>query len=176
MKIREENFPAEKLQECFDYNPETGQLFWKFVESNRVYVGKEAAKISGPYGYKTVTLKGKSYRAHRLIWALVTGEWPKDFIDHIDRDRSNNKFTNLRVCTQKQNNINKTPSKNFSSPYLGVCKPRGRKLWLAQLQQDGRCRFLGYFSSEVDAAKAYDLAAKEVFGGFAVLNFKEENA
>jgi hypothetical protein len=89
------------LRKLLRYEPETGKLFWRerdreFFKSDRDYkvwnirfAGKEAFTASD-CGYKTGKVFGKTYRAHRIIWALQTGAWPRDEIDHIDQDKSNN--------------------------------------------------------------------------------------
>lgn len=107
----------EYINECLTYEPNTGKFFWKkrplehFSSErqckgfNTRYVGKEACHINYA-GYLKVMIDHKTYRAHRLAWLITHGNWPKDQIDHIDRNRRNNRLANLREATQSQNLAN----------------------------------------------------------------------
>ena len=109
-------------------DPDVGSLVWKgrcqdmFLSGaahktwNTRYAGKVAftANIDG---YKVGRIFGMGFRAHRVIWALETGAWPKDGIDHINGDRSDNRISNLRECTQSQNCRNRGAVKGR---YCGV--------------------------------------------------------
>lgn len=91
--------------------------------------------------------------------------------DHRNGNRLDNRRSNLRIVTSAQNcqNRRKTPSK--SSRFKGVSYRKDRGTWLAAIRTDGRLIKLGTFATEIDAAKAYDEAARQHFGEFAVLNF-----
>jgi len=104
---------------------------------------------------------------HRLIMDAPKGL----VVDHIDHNCLNNRRSNLRLCTQKQNNCNTLPRKGCSSKYKGVSFNKARKRFIAYIQHNKKRYFLGYFDDEIDAAKAYDKAAKKFFGEFAYLNF-----
>lgn len=107
-------------------------------------------------------------RMHRLIMQARSDQ----VVDHINGDGLDNRRTNLRVCTQAENSRNRRKFGGWTSRYKGVSLARGRRTpWRAQIRQGGRVRCLGYFSTEEDAATAYDAAAKEAFGQFARLNF-----
>jgi hypothetical protein len=91
-------------------------------------------------------------------------------IDHIDHDGLNNQKSNMRICTAAQNNMNLIP--RGRSKYLGVCyniqnKPK------ASIWKNNKTIYLGMFETEEDAARAYDIKAKELHGEFANLNFKD---
>ena len=89
----------------------------------------------------------------------------------MDGDRENNVYTNLRWATHSENGMNYTKTKNTSSIYKGVSFNKRLHKWSAQIKLNKRKLFLGYFKDEVDAAKAYDEKAKELFGKYAKLNF-----
>lgn len=93
-------------------------------------------------------------------------------VDHIDRDPMNNRRDNLRLATGEQNsrNVPKTSAKR-SSIYKGVCWHKRKNKWIAMCAVNSRNKFLGYFNDEIEAAKAYDLSAKELHGEFAYTNF-----
>lgn len=93
-------------------------------------------------------------------------------VDHIDRDPTNNRRNNLRLATGGQNsrNVPKTSAKR-SSVYKGVSWHKRKNKWIASCAINSRNKFLGYFNDEIEAAKAYDLSAKELHGEFANTNF-----
>jgi hypothetical protein len=105
---------------------------------------------------------------HRLIVQAAPGtEW-----DHVNGIGTDCRRSNLRPCTHQQNHGNR-PAQAGTSRYRGVSFRRRRGLWGASIGFDGRSRWLGYFRSEEEAARAYDAAARHYFGAFARLNFPE---
>jgi len=106
---------------------------------------------------------------HRLI-----SNAPRDKqVDHISHATLDNRKQNLRICTQAQNQHNTKLRKNTSSKYKGVSWCKINKKWLTQIRINTRGVYLGSFKSEIQAARAYDRKARELFGEFALLNFKE---
>ncbi len=105
-------------------------------------------------------------RAHRLITMAPTGME----VDHINRDRLDNRRVNLRVCTKAENRRN-TPMKSFNtSGYKGVSWSHDKQKWAAHIYAEGRSRYLGYYLTKEDAALAYNEAAKKYHGRFAGLS------
>jgi hypothetical protein len=94
-------------------------------------------------------------------------------VDHKDRNVLNNQFENLRPATRSQNNANKPANSNSSSGYKGVYYDKGRLKYLAAIQVKGERIRLGAFTDPLEAARAYDVAAKRYFREFAYLNFPE---
>jgi hypothetical protein len=98
----------------------------------------------------------------------------KQIVDHISRDTLDNRISNLRLATRGQNNINVKKRKNSKSIYKGLTKV-SKNIWLVVISKDRRKYKVGYFKDEIEAAKAYDKKALELWGDFAKLNFEKEN-
>lgn len=107
---------------------------------------------------------------HRMIMDAPKGK----VVDHRDRNGLNNTRGNLRIATHSQNCCNRVRPGNNSSKYRGVLRCKDRRKWRANICVNGKKRHLGYFENEEDAARAYDEAAKELHGEFAILNFPEK--
>lgn len=166
------NEDHKTLKDFLSYEAETGKIFWVKSPNEKIKVG-QVAGTTDKKGYIRVKVFKKSYLAHRLAWFLHYGEWPSRMLDHKDQNPSNNKISNLRECSRSENGRNRQSKKNSSSGYLGVCWGKYQNKWLAQARFNGKLVYLGSFTEEVDAAKAYDNFAKQFFGVFANLNFKE---
>lgn len=175
--------PIETVRALLWYDREAGRLFWlnrpasmfpsraAAAAWNARFASKEAFTQTSQWGYKVGLIFGLSYRAHRVAWAIHTGAWPKSDIDHINGQRADNRLCNLREATRSENSRNTSSRSNSTSQYLGVCWTNERSKWLVRAKINGRIRHIGSFENEVDAAKAYDEAAKKHFGAFARLNF-----
>ncbi len=118
-------------------------------------------------GRITVGFMTKLIRAHILIWAWMTGEWPKDQIDHRDEDPSNNKWDNLREATKSQNMMNIAKIKSNTSGYKGVCFNKMAQKWMAYIKLDNKRYHLGLFATPEEACAAYQDAANKLHGDFA---------
>lgn len=154
----------ERLRALFCYDPETGVFTYKTHASRRTPVGSIAGSVNDE-GYRHIRADGRAYKAHRLAWLYMTGEWPVEVIDHIDGNRDNNKFSNLREASRSQNLANSKSFRKGKVSAKGVRQtPSG---WSARIQKMGRSHFLGYFESEAEARSAYAVAATEHFGVFA---------
>jgi hypothetical protein len=155
------------LWEILEYNPGTGEFFWKVNRTAGVYAGDVAGSIY-KNGYRYIQIDGLDYRAGRLAWFFVTGEDPLDFVDHRNGDRDDNRFENLRLANNSQNQANATWSTNTSG-FKGVAWQPSRKKWIAMITVDGVAKNLGRYTSIVDAAKAYRQAAIDAWGEFALV-------
>jgi len=128
---------------------------------------------NGRNGYRPVYVLGWSTSIHVIIYAMHNGKMPDGEIDHIDNNQSNNNPSNLRECTHSQNMRNVGSRKNSTSVYLGVSLAKDRNKWHSRICADGNKMQLGYFTDEIEAAKAYDAAARKHHGAFANCNFPE---
>ena len=151
-----------KLKEVVEYDPVSG-LFARLTRfSSNALIGPISIKPDSN-GYIRVMLYGVRYKAHRLAWFYMTGEWPKN-IDHKDGIRNNNKFSNLRSVTHKINCQNqRKPRTNNSAGALGVHYRRGK--FVADIGVDGRTVHLGAFSNVEDASLSYILAKRKFHEG-----------
>jgi hypothetical protein len=151
---------AERLRSLLSYNPETGIFTWR-VRRGRILAGTVTGGI-GSHGYVEIRVDYRLYLAHRLAWLYMTGEWPKETIDHRDLDRTNNRWRNLREATFGQNNTNRRA--RGAQGLKGVTK--NRRAYVAQIQVAGRNRYLGSFATPEAAHAAY-VAASSAHGEFA---------
>lgn len=160
MPRKRKDYPDQvTLKSVLSYAPDTGLFTWNEAPD-------EPAGCIYSLGYVTIGLGGDSYFAHRLAFLYMTGEIP-ECVDHIDQNRSNNTWTNLRSCTHSQNLANRGVQKNSKSGFKGVYLCKRRNHWLAQLTVRGKQMKLGSFSTPEDASAAYQKAAKHYFGEFA---------
>lgn len=149
----------ERLKELLDYNPETGVFTW-------VNAGKIAGSPCG-FGYRAIRCLGGRYYSHRLAWFYVRGAWPKNQIDHINGNKSDNRIANLREATHKENLWNSAKHKDNKSGLKGVSLHAQSGRWQTQIYINGRSRFLGLHDSPAAAHKAYCDAANQLHGKFA---------
>jgi hypothetical protein len=106
-----------------------------------------------------------------LMHRQIMNPKPGMIVDHIDRNPLNNTKSNLRVCSQTQNHGNRVKQINNKSGYKGVCFCKAKQTWMAQICIKRKVINLGYFNNPVEGAIAYDKAALELFGEFALINF-----
>ena len=139
---------------------------WALVMQYRWRVAEppEGGRTYGPYAAAVLSLGGGRRRTV-LMHQLLTG-WP--LTDHIDGDGLNNRRSNLRAATNRQN-VRNSRSRAGTSQFKGVFRQSGK--WRVGITVDGKKIHLGYFTDEVEAARAYDAAALQLHGEFARLNF-----
>jgi hypothetical protein len=118
------------------------------------------------YAYREMS-KDKFMLMHRLILNAPAGL----FVDHRDGDGLNNQRDNLRLATNSQNLFNRGKTKLNTSGYKGVSWNDRKKRWMVRVEANGQSHFVGYFDDPEEAASAYDVAARELHGEFAFLNF-----
>ena len=128
---------------------------------------KWCARKSRNLYYASAKISGKNVSLHAFLLAS-----PKNSeIDHVDGNGLNNQRLNLRICSHMENMANQKQHRDSKSPYKGISRAQHCDRWAAQLFFQGRKLYLGLFKDPIDAAKAYDAKAKELFGSFARLNF-----
>ena len=174
---------AEFLRSVLDYNPETGALVWRAkpatTKANKCFNTKYAGKPAGgltvgrPDGSNRYIVVGmrcdgvyNQFQSHRIIWKMVTGEEPPDFLDHGDGDELNLKWENFRSATNGQNIQNSKLRKDNKSGVKGVCWDAYHAKWVAHIGINGKQTKLGRFNSIVEAAEIVNAARAKMHGEF----------
>jgi hypothetical protein len=150
---------ASRLRELLSYDAETGVFVWR-VHHRPKMPGDRAGGFG--HGYIQIRLDGRLYYAHRLAWLYVTGEWPDEQIDHINGDGVDNRFANLRPCSNDENQKNLGLRKTNTSGFSGVRWDKERQKWAAHIRINGKVTQLGRFNSKDEARTAYLVKRAEV--------------
>jgi hypothetical protein len=155
-----------EIMAILDYDPQTGLFRWK-ASRGAVRAGAVAGCVDTK-GYIVITINFTSYKAHRIAWLIITGEWPDRDIDHINMVRSDNRQSNLRLATKSENAANTGAQINNKLGVRGVCRrARGKNPFQVSIMVSGRRIQLGRHPTLEAATAAYDEAAKKYFGEFA---------
>ena len=163
------------VRKLLDYNPETGKFVWRprpkemfksergMMSWNSRLAGKAAFTNVGGHGYLVGYIFNKCRLAHRLAYAHHFGHWPKQNIDHINGDTTDNRIANLRdVSTQENLKNQKMPSHNTSG-VCGVYWNKPTQKWLASISINGKNKHIGLFG-DIEEAKAARKAAEIQYG------------
>lgn len=154
---KEKLISLPQLKNILYYNPHTGIFAW-LINGHKKSVGQPAGYISK--GYMRINIDKKYFLVHRLAFFYMTGKWPIDQVDHINGNRSDNRWANLRESndTLNRENIRKRQTNNTSG-YLGVSFKRayteGARPWAAQIQVSGKHKVIGYFATPEEAHEEY---------------------
>lgn len=167
------------------YQPDTGKFFFRPRSShtgarsasfNTRLAGAETGLTRTEKGYLCLSLLDRKYKAHRVAYALMTGEWPHE-IDHINGVRDDNRWCNLRNVSRRENRANTYGwSKTTKSVYIGVTKNKASPRWIAQATINYKNHYIGSFSTELEAAKARDTYVLAHCEYTPKLNFPEESS
>lgn len=153
----------ERLKELLEYNPDTGVFIWKVQASNRAIIGSAAGFIHAK-GYRHIGLDGREYKAHRLAWLYMYGEFPENQIDHINHKRDDNRLVNFRSVKNCVNGKNQSIPSDNTSGIIGVYWHKQGKKWKASIMVDGKHIHLGMFKEK--ALAALSRKAAEIKYGF----------
>lgn len=159
--------PIAELLERLKYDPETGS-FTRIKATGYRLQWKAGAPVGrvGSKGYVGITLDKQHYKAHRVAWAIMTGAWPTDEIDHINGVKNDNRWCNLREATRSQNVWNTRRGVNNKSGYKGVHRFDAR-LWRATVGFNNKKYEVGLFRCPTAAYLARIAKVKELHGEFA---------
>lgn len=160
-KSNPNNIPLSQaeLKSQMTYDPETGY----FTSASGRRVGYKCKD-----GYMQITMADNSQRkAHRLAWLYMTGHFPNGILDHIDGDRTNNRWDNLREASFSQNAMNGRHRSNNTSGYKGVSFDKKYQKYEAYIWKDNRKKFLGFFDCPQEASMAYQRASEVMHGEYA---------
>lgn len=156
----------ELVTKHFHYCPDSGVLIWKLPLSRAVKPGQIAGKTQSN-GYRQVNFLGGWYLAHRLIWLYCHGHWPKEYLDHINMDKTDNRLVNLREASAAENNWNRDYTGPRGKGLLGVSKSgRPNKPWRSQIGMRGKKICLGNFETQEQAHQAYTTYVEQNRGEF----------
>lgn len=170
MIANDETLPVELLRELIDYDPQTGAMHWKprlpkhspsgyrtsegnCANFNAKHAGAPALTAVKRKGYLGGVCLGFRVLAHRVAWAIATGNWPLHHIDHIDGNPANNAIANLRDVTNAVNHKNVKLQENNSTGWCGVRQFSSGK-WNARIKIDGREVSLGTYATKAEAVAA----------------------
>ena len=165
----------EYLKQRLDYSPFLG-LFWFLPKpghdpATRRWNTRWAEKQAGylhKEGYILIRIGGRRYKAHRLAFLYMTGRWPKDQIDHINGDRADNRWHNLREATNTENARNRQRlNRNNTSGVTGVYWDKQKGKWRAKIRVNDKLIHLGLFTDKADAIAARQQAEQQHYGEYA---------
>ena len=156
----------EQAMAVLRYDPESGHFYWRIPRGPRT-----SGAIAGTEkdGYVQINVLRRICKAHRLAWLFVTGEWPpKGFvIDHVNRVRSDNRWSNLRLADPSQNGMNSGIRSDNSTGVTGVYRHSpDNDWWQAKVCLGGKTRHVGTFRTKEEATAARVAAANEFYGAF----------
>jgi len=151
----------QRLKELATYDPETGLFICaKNRRGSRNKVGDILGSIT-PHGYIEIQFDGKRYYAHRLAVLAMTGALPKKVVDHINQNKADNRWINLRCVSQVENGHNQNrKAKRNKTGFVGVHRWQGR--YRAKIVVNQKQVHLGTFECPELAAAAYNAAKKEL--------------
>ncbi len=157
---------AARLREVLSYDPLTGEFRWLVAPSNRVRIGQVAGNVRKDR-YWIITIDATRYLAHRLAFLYMTLKFPDLEVDHIDCDKSNNRWDNLREANRSSNAANCCRSRRNTSGFKGVSWYERERKFCAFITINRRQIYLGRFDTPEEAHAAYISSAVKHFGEFA---------
>jgi hypothetical protein len=152
---------ASELKTVLHYDPETGEFIWLVTNGRK---RREAGSID-PDGYRRITVNGRAYQASRLAWLYMTGDWPRETVDHKNRIPLDNRWENLREATRQEQTFNRKVRSESASGFKGV-RAHGKK-FRADIKVGGRSVYVGTFDTPEAAFAARNARAQEHHGQFA---------
>jgi hypothetical protein len=158
---------AARLREVLHYDQITGLFVWKISRGGRK-AGQSTGAVNS-HGYLSIGIDGGLYKAHRLAILYMTGEWPSLDVDHIDGNRTNNRFGNLREASKAVNSENRHRSRAGRPVHLmGISRHKNRRQWQAAITVRGVKTYLGLFDTADEAGAAYLAAKRKLHEGCAI--------
>lgn len=165
---RRDLLTQDRLVALISYDPVTGIFAWR--QSRRGVRPGICGRISKGHGYLEICIDKVLYRANRLAFLYMNGEFPQQWVDHENRDKTDNRWSNLREASPSQNMSNVEMKPSNTSGLIGVTWDKARSKWRAQIRLNGKKVNLGRFETAEDAVNAHDYAAVREFGEFAQIN------
>lgn len=163
-KVARNTLQPINLREMFAYDPDTG-IITRRRRRARFPPGSVAGYVAGGR-YIRIKIGRRSYPAHCIAWALMTGRWPDHDVEHRDLDGLNNRWANLRPCTHSQNMMNRRTPRNNTSGFKGVSLHRASGKWIATVCIDGRNKVVARCDNPEEAHAAYLEASRAEHGEY----------
>jgi hypothetical protein len=156
----------EDVKRVLAYEPESGLFVWRAWAGKKSVPG-EIAGWAHSQGYTAISLFGLKVYAHRLAFLFQLGRFPDDVVDHINGNRKDNRWSNLRDVNQRTNVENRTSplSANSASGLLGVHWCSQQNKWQAEIKSFGRKKHIGFFDDPFKAHEAYLQAKRKMHAG-----------
>lgn len=149
----QESISESRLKELLEYDPDTGVFTWLITPSQRTRKGMRAGSIHKASGYRRIKIDNVNYQEHRLAFLYMTGSVPQ-VVDHIDQDRSNNKWCNLRASTHAENSMNIGATRKSKTGHQGVYYNAKKFKYQAYITKQGRKVWQQSFDSCSEAVEA----------------------
>lgn len=163
--IARKAYPSQdQIREVLSYDPLTGEFKWKISLSGGRGAGEFAGSFEKNTGYLRIQFGKRRYLSHVLAWIYMTGEIPEQTIDHEDRNRSNNRWANLRLATPTEQARNRNLYKNNTTGTKGIYSRDGK--WRVMIRIDGKLKHLGTYDDLNEAIQVRKYAAKQHFKEF----------
>jgi hypothetical protein len=154
----------EQVRHYLTYDYDTGKFYWKNPTAKRVKAGSEAGTLCK--GYVRIYINGKGYHGHTLAILYHYGYYP-ECVDHINHDTSDNRLSNLRVCSLTENQCNRLLNKNNKSGVKGVYWNKRYQKWSTQVTYKGVVHFCGNYKALSEAKEAVDRKRQELHKEYA---------
>jgi hypothetical protein len=155
----------EYLKSILSYDLNTGIFTWIDCRVRYEKNGTVAGTLNKT-GDVAIKINGKRYKAHRLAWLYVYGEFPEKLIDHINGIRNDNKISNLRLANRFQNAQNSRKPLNNSSGFKGVSFHKNTGRWQCRIRVNNKEIHLGLYDTPELAHSAYCHASKKYHAEF----------
>lgn len=168
-----------RLKQALSYDPATGLFTWIEPRRGRMLFSV-AGHIDASTGYRDISIDDRSYHAAKLAWLYVFGEYPECVVDHINRNRADDRIENLRLATHSENIINSGVFSHNTSGFKGVYfyrnrAERGWPAWWAYITCNGTRKSLGYFHNKAEAVIARKEAEVNLFGEFSPMEIRNND-
>lgn len=157
----------ERLSSLLFYDPATGIFTWRIKTKRKDY--GEVAGSPLLAGYIRIVINGEKFMAHRLAWLYMTKVWPTKEIDHINRDRKDNRWVNLREASSSENSCNTAIRSDNTSGVKGVYWHKRKMKWVVQITANKSKQQLGHFDDFELAELVATEAREKLHGKFASL-------
>jgi hypothetical protein len=162
-KEKESKLTQAMLKDRLSYDPETGDFYWK---PGKCLIAPESKAGTVKNGYIAISISRANFFAHRLAWLYMTGDWPEEYVDHINGNGLDNRWINLRAATRSQNQHNGPLRANNKSGYKNVCWDKRNRKWVVKVCKDKKVYEGGLFTDLEKAALAAEALRNQLHGDF----------